>query len=158
MKRSSILFLQSVLVLIGLAALAFLLIEPHFEGRNAQATFLDVYFKDPFLAYVYVGSTPFFIGLFQGVKTLRYVRENKTFSPETVKGLRTIKLCAIALICFVAASALFLMAGDPEDRPQGVMMRVVVIFASVVVAAAAAVFERILQNAVEIKTENDLTV
>jgi DUF2975 family protein len=31
-------------------------------------------------------------------------------------------------------------------------------FASIVIATAAAVFQRLLQNAVDIKSENDLTV
>ena len=37
-------------------------------------------------------------------------------------------------------------------------MGVLVVFGSIVVATAAAMFERILQNAVDIKSENDLTV
>jgi hypothetical protein len=54
MKKSSTIFLQVVLVLIGMAALAFLLWEPHLEGRNVHATLFEIYFKDPFLAYAYV--------------------------------------------------------------------------------------------------------
>jgi hypothetical protein len=37
-------------------------------------------------------------------------------------------------------------------------MRILITFTSTVIATAAAVFERILQNAVDIKSENDLTV
>jgi hypothetical protein len=37
-------------------------------------------------------------------------------------------------------------------------MGALIVFPSIVVAVAAAMFERILQNAVEIKSENDLTV
>jgi len=53
---------------------------------------------------------------------------------------------------------IFLMLGDPEDRPAGVFMRVLITFGSIVIATAAAMFERILQNAADIKSENDLTV
>ena len=52
MKRTSTVFLQIVIVLIGVAAIAFLLGEPHLEGRNERATLFEVYFKDPFLAFV----------------------------------------------------------------------------------------------------------
>jgi len=158
MKRGSTLILQIVVVLMGLGALAFLLGEPHLEGRNKDATFFEVYFKDPFLAYVYIGSIPFFTALYQAFKVLGYVGQDRMFSPAAVRSLRTIKYCAIAFIGVVALSAVILLGGDPEDRPPGVMMRVVVILASIVVAAAAAVFERILRNAVELKSENDLTV
>jgi hypothetical protein len=72
--------------------------------------------------------------------------------------LRTIKFCAIAIIGFVAVSVVFMPFSDPDDRPPGVVMRLVIAFGSIVIATAAAMFERILKNAVDIKSENDLTV
>src|SRR3954469_7777868 len=93
MNRGSILFLKAVLVLIGIGALALLLWEPHIEGRNAHATPFAIYFKDPFLAYAYAASIPFFAALFQAFKVLRYTRENKVFSQGAVNALRTIKFC-----------------------------------------------------------------
>jgi len=159
MKRSST-FLQVVIVLIGIGALALMLWEPHIEGRNAHATLFEMYFKDPFLAYAYIASIPFFVALYQAFKVLGYVRQNKTFSQATVKALRTIKYCAIAIIGFVAVSVIFMypMFGDKDDRPAGVFMRILITFPSIVIATAAAMFERILQNAVDMKSENDLTV
>ena len=68
MKRSSAAFLQAVVVLIGVGVLALLLCEPHLEGRNAHATPFEIYFKDPFLAYVYVASIPFFVALIRRSK------------------------------------------------------------------------------------------
>ena len=158
MKRASTVFLQIVVVLIGIGALAFLLLEPRVEGRNAHATNFEIYFKDSFLAFAYVASIPFFVALYQAFKVLGYARQNKIFTPEAVKALRTIKYCAMAIIGFVVVSVVFMLKGDPEDRPPGVMMRLVITFGSIVVATGAAIFERILQNAVDIKSENDLTV
>ena len=51
-----------------------------------------------------------------------------------------------------------MMFGDREDRPAGVFMRILIAFLSIVIATAAAMFERVLQNAVDIKSENDLTI
>ena len=158
MKRSSTIFLQVVIVLIGIGTLALMLWEPNIEGRNAHATNFEIYFKDPFLALVYAGSIPFFIALYQAFKVLGYVGRNKVFSPEVVKALRTIKYCALAIIGFVAVSVIFIMFGDKDDRPAGVFMRILITFPSIVIATAAAMFERILQKAVDIKSENDLTV
>ena len=145
-------------MLIGIGALAILLWEPHVEGRNAHATPFEIYFKDPFLAYAYVASIPFFVALYQAFKVLGYAGQNKIFSQAAVKALRTLKYCAIAIIGFVALSVVFMMFDDPDDRPAGVFMRILITFPSIVVATAAAMFERILQNAVEIKSENDLTM
>ncbi len=88
MKRSSTIFLQVVIVLIGVGALAVMLWEPHIEGRNAHATLFEIYFKDPFLAYAYMASIPFFAALYQAFKVLGYVRQNKIFSQATVNSLR----------------------------------------------------------------------
>jgi len=157
-QRSSTAFLQIVIVLIGMGALALMLWEPHLEGRNAHATVFEVYFKDPFLAYAYLASIPFFVALYQGFKVLGYAGTDRVFSQAALKALRTIKFCAIALIGFVAVGELFIMMGDSDDRAGGVFMGVLITFVSIVIATAAATFERILQNAVDMKSENDLTV
>ena len=148
MKRSSTVLLQIVIVLISIGALAFMLWEPHIEGRNAHATVFEIYFKDPFLAYSYLASIPFFVALCQAFKALGYVRQDKTFSQASVKALRTIKYCALAIIGFVAVSVIFIAFGDKDDRPAGIFMRILITVPSVVIATAAAKFERVLQNAV----------
>src|SRR4026208_1948072 len=115
MKRSSTAFLQIVIVLIGIGALTLMLWEPHIEGRNAHATFFEIYFKDPFLAYAYVASIPFFVALYQASKVLGYIRQDKAFSQATVKALRTIKVCALAIIGFVAVAELFIILSSSDD-------------------------------------------
>ena len=158
LKRSSTAFLQTVIVLIGIGALALLLWEPHLEGRNAHATVFEIYFEDPFLAYAYIASIPFFVALYQGFKVLGYAGQNKVFSPAAVKALRTIKYCAVAIIGFVAGAEIFIMLHESDDRAGGVFMGVLITVGSIVIATAAGTFERILQNAVDMKSENDLTV
>lgn len=147
MKSSSALFLQAVVVLIGAGVLAFMLWEPHLEGRNVHATTFEIYFKDPFLAYMYVGSTPFFVALYRAFGLFDDVRQKGGFSRGTVDALRVIKRCAIALIGFVMGGVVFiLMSGDKEDRPAGIFMSFLVIMASSVVGIAAAVAARKLKN------------
>ena len=158
MRRSSTIFLQIVIVLIGIGALALLLWEPHLEGRNAHATHFEIYFKDPFLAYAYIASIAFFVALYQAFKVLGYAGQNKVFSQAAVKSLRTIRFCAIAIIGFVVVGEIFIMLGNSDDRAGGVFMGILITSGSIVIATAAAMFERVLQNAVDIKSENDLTV
>jgi hypothetical protein len=148
MKGSSALFLQVVIVLVGLGTLGLMLWEPHLEGRNAQATIFEIYFRDPFLAYVYVGSIPFFVALHRAFGLFGDVRRIGTFSRATVNALRTIKRCAIAIIGFVAGAVIFIiMLGDGEDRPGGIFMSVLVALAASLMAGAAAMFARNLQGA-----------
>jgi len=158
MKKGSTIFLQVVIVLIGIGALALLLWEPQIEGANAHATLFEIYFN-PFIALVYIGSIPFFVALYQAVKVLGYAGQNKVFSQTAVNALRTIKYCAIAIIGFVVVEEIFIMLSHGSDDPAGgVFMGILITFGSIVIVTAAAMFERILQNAVDIKSENDLTV
>lgn len=159
MKRSSTIVLQIVIAVLGIAALAFMLSEPLSEGRNVHATLFQIYFNDPFLAWAYTASISFFVGLYQAFKLLGYIRRNEIFSEASVKTLRTIQYCSQILVAFVVAAEAYLFIVRPgDDIAGGVFMGLLLIFVFGVIAIAAGMFERILQNAVDIKSENDLTV
>jgi len=96
------------------------------------------------------------VALYQAFKVLGYIGQDKAFSQATLKALRTIKFCALAIIGFVALGELFIMLGNSDDRAGGVFMGILITFGSAVIATAAAIFDRVLQNAVDIKSENDL--
>lgn len=150
MKRSSVIFLQVVIVLIGIGVLALMLWEPHLEGRNINATPYQIYFNDPFLVYAYTASIAFFVALYQAFKLLGYVGHNKVLN--SAKALRTIKYCAMILVAFiVGAEAYFftVQRGKGEDIAGGVAMGLFMIFISVIIATAAAVFERRLSRSVK---------
>lgn len=153
-------FLQVVVVLLGLLVLAFLLWEPQVEGRNARATQFEIYFKDPFLAYLYLSSIPFFVGLYQAIRLLGRIGRNEAFSEAAVGNVRMIRRCATAIVGLVIVAVIWArMANtDPDDGPQAVFMGGITALASIIVAKAAGTFERLLQNGVDIKNENDLTV
>ena len=147
MKSSSALVLQIVVVLVGIAIFGLMLWEPHLEGRNAHATAYEIYFKDPFLAYVYAGSIPFFVAVFRAFGLFGHVGRTGTFSQVTLDALRVIKRCAMAIIGFVAGAVIFIiMFGDGEDRPAGIFMCVLVAFAAGIIATAAAMFARYLRS------------
>ena len=157
MKRSLAMVLQLFIVLVGIGTLALLLLEPHLEGRNKEATLFEIYFKDFFLAYVYLGFVPFFVGLYQVFWVLGYVGNNSFSSKAVVQSLRAIKYCAVVFLGVFAASALFLFSSDPEDRPAGVFMRLLLIVPSIVVAIGAAWMERVVENTVDGKSGSSVT-
>lgn len=155
MKRSSTIILQVVIVLIGIGAVAALLWGPRIEGRNAHTTNFEIYFKDPFLAYAYIASIPFFVALYQAFKALRYAGRNKIFSPEVVKALRTIKYCALAIIGFVAGGEIIIiMLNNGSDDPAGgVFVGLLIACGAIMMAITAAKFERFLRNAAEVRSK-----
>ena len=159
MKRSSTIFLQVVIVLIGIVAFVVMIRFPLTEGRAANLDLFSIY-ADPFLVYGYLASIAFFVALYQAFKLLGYIRQNKVLSLNSVKALRKIKYCAIILCILIVMAAIHIMIFHAkDDDPAGfIAMCIVTTFISIVIATAAAVFERTLQSAVDIKSENDLTV
>jgi hypothetical protein len=159
MKRISIIFLQSVIVLIGIVALAILIRFPLTEGRAANLDLLSIY-SDPFILYGYATSIAFFVALYKAFKLLGYIGQNELFSLNSVRTLRSIKYCAIILSILIAMAGLYIrIFYNKDDDPAGfIAMCILITFISIAVATAVAVFEKILQNAVDMKTENDLTI
>jgi len=159
MKRRSAIFLQGVIVLIGIVALAVMIRFPLTEGAAVNKDLFSIY-VNPFIMFGYLASIPFFVALYQGFKLLRFIGEHKAFSLSSVKTLRTIRYCAIILSASIVMAAVYIgVFHNKNDDPAGfIAMCFVTTFISIVIATSAAVFEKLLQNAVDIKSENDLTV
>jgi hypothetical protein len=159
MKRGSTIFLKVVILLIGIVTLAGMIRFPLTEGRAANLDLFSIYW-DPFIAYIYAASIPFFVALYQAFKLLGYIGQNKVFSLNSVRALRTIKYCAIILSTSIVMAVLYIrIFHNKDDDPAGfIAVGIAATFISIVIATAAAVFEKLLQSAVDIKSENDLTV
>lgn len=159
MKRISTVFLQAVIVLIGIVALAILLWFPLTEGRAANLDLFSIYF-DPFILYGYAASIAFFIALYEAFKLLGYIGQNRVFSSNSVKALKSIKYCAIVLGILIVLAGLYIrLFHNKEDDPAGFLaICIMTTFVSIVVATAAAIFEKLLQSAIDMKSENDLTI
>ena len=159
MKRGSTIFLKVVLVLIAIVGLAAMIRFPLTEGRAVNLDLFSIY-TDPFIMYAYVTSIPFFVALYQAFKLLGYIGQDKVFSLSSVRALRTVKYCAIIHSILIAMAILYIrIFHNKDDDPAGaIAMGIIVVFISLVIATAAAVFEKLLQSAVDIKSENDLTV
>jgi hypothetical protein len=148
MKRGLTIFLQLVIALIGVVVLALLLWEPQVEGRNVHATLFEIYFQDPFLAYIYLAFVPVFVGLTRAFKIVGYAGRNELFSQRSVRAVRVIKYCGLATALFIlgAQAYLFIFMRGKDDIAGGVMMGALIIFVSGIIATAAAVFQRFLQK------------
>ena len=157
MKRKTIL-LQIVVVIIGIGVLAFMLFEPHIEGRNVNATLFQIYFNDPFLIYAYTASIAFFVAIYKTFKLLGYIGQNKAFSMDSVKALQAIRGCAITIIVFILGAEVYLsiFQRTKDDIAGGVFIGLCIILISGVISIATSVFEKILQDGIEIETERNI--
>lgn len=154
MKRVSTVILRGVVILIGLIVLALCIFALPAGIRSDNTGDYR-----PILLGLYVPAVPFFFALYQAMKLLGYINRNKAFSNLSVNALKYIKYCALTISALFAAGMPYIFyAADRDDAPGAALVGFVIIGASFVIATSAAVMQKLVQNAVDIKSENDLTV
>lgn len=153
MKQGSTLFLRGVVILIGIIVLALcaLTLPALIRGQ------LDEY--APVLVGLYVSAVPFFFALYQSFKLLNYIDKNEAFSELAVNALGKIKFSALSIsVLYTLGLPYLFMVADLDDAPGVFAIGLVMVFATLVISTFAAVLQKVLQNAIAIKSENDLTV
>ncbi|MBZ5752616.1 MULTISPECIES: DUF2975 domain-containing protein [Metabacillus] len=159
MKRET-LFLKFVVVLMGLPVLALcIFLLPGIAEYFAELNLKLAYLQYPFLIGLYVTALVFFVALYQTLKLLSYIDKNQAFSQLSVKVLKNIKYCAITIsVLYVVFMPIIYLMAEVDDAPGIILIGMVIIFGCMVVAVFAAVLQKLLKNAIDIKSENDLTV
>lgn len=154
MKQISTLFLRGAVVALGAVILAICVFAlPEAIASDNTGDYL------PILLGLYVPAIPFFFALYQTMRLLGIIDKNKAFSEASLIALRKIKYCAVAISAWFSASMPYVFyVADNDDAPGVIVLAMVIIFASVVVAVFAAVLQKLLRSAMDIQTENDLTV
>ncbi|WP_338786381.1 DUF2975 domain-containing protein [Metabacillus sp. FJAT-53654] len=160
MKRGSTIFLKIAVFLIGTPVLALCIFGLPILAKEAAETNSEfAYVLYGILIVMYVSAIPFFVALYQAFKLLSYIDKNKAFSEISVKALKNIKFCAITISgLYVVGMPFFFIFAELDDAPGVILIGMVFIFAPIVIAVFAAVLQRLLQEAINIKSENDLTV
>ncbi|MBU8806388.1 DUF2975 domain-containing protein [Bacillus subtilis] len=160
MNRMSTIFLKIALVLIGIPILALcIFLVPKIANYSADIFPNIAYIKYLVFIYLYVTAIPFYFALYQAFKLLSYIDKNKAFSGLSVRALKNIKYCAVIISIFYAAGMpVFYLMAEIDDAPGIIVIGLVIIFASMVIAVFAAVLQKLLKEAIDIKSENDLTV
>lgn len=160
MKRGSTLFLKIVLVLLALAVLgACLYWLPPWAKNDARIHPEESVFLYSCLTAAYTIAILFFVGTYQAIKLLNYIDKNKLFSDGSVASMKIIKYCSITATLIIALGVILFRVFIRGDDPAGpTSLGIILTFVSSVIATCAAVLQKLLQNAVDIKSENDLTV
>jgi hypothetical protein len=154
MKHGSTIFLRILLGLIGIAVLGLcIFILP--QGIMAK----NVGGYRPILIGMYIPAVPFFIALFQIFKLLNLIDNNKAFSQASIDALRIIKYCTgiIGVLYAIALPYIYIMA-QSDDAPGVMLIGLVFTCGPLVIAAFAATLQHLLTKALNIKSENELTV
>jgi len=160
MKQASTFFLKATLFVMGAIVLAFCIFAIPAISRGVGIEWPELaHLKYPILIGGYLTAIPFFIALYQAFKLLNYIDKNTAFSAISVKALKYIKYCGIAMsILYVAGMPILIQIAEADDAPGAVVLGMIIAAAPTVIAVFAAVLQKLLQNAIDIKSENDLVV
>ncbi|NUQ82140.1 MAG: DUF2975 domain-containing protein [Bacteroidetes bacterium] len=155
MKNLSLLVLQVIVLIICAGTLVFLLWEPHLEGRHVHSTVFKIYFTDPFLAFVYIGSIPFFVGGYQILRQLNQARTGSVFTKEALRTIRIIQVCGVLLLCFVVTGEGIILMNTTDDRAGGVAMGLFSALFAATLLAGATVLKGTLGEGVRLKSDKE---
>lgn len=155
---------RGVVFIMGLGVFSFCAILVPEVLREEAIAHPKVHHVDwPFIVGIWVLAAPIFIALFQTLKLLDSIDKNRAFSEKSVKSLKIIKICAFTFAALIILSAIAIViaaraANPTEDvAPVGPIGSVLVLV-SVVIATFTAVLQKLLKQAIEMKSENDLIV
>ena len=158
-KRAPTFFLKAVIILIAavvLALCAFLFPMIYRELWQAPEFSAVIY---PALTGLFATPLPFFFALIQAFKLLQYIDHQHAFSERSIEALSLIKYSAIAMsILYAACMPLVAVFAELDDAPGAIIIGAAFVCAPLVVATFAAVLEKLVQSALALKLENDLTV
>lgn len=159
MRRETII-LKVAVILLGIPVLALsILVLPWIARDAAESSVKMAYVLYGILTFMYISVVPFFLALYQGFKLLSYIDMNKAFSELSVNALKIIKNCATSIsILYLLSMPLFYIVGEIDDAPGMILVGMIFVFAPMAVAVFAAVLQKLLKNAIDLKNDSDLTI
>ena len=159
MKQKKIsLWLKAVTIAIALMGLAF------FGSATAYAFAFRPDYNDPVpvylrqnIVFLWVTAILCFLVLFFFWKIINETGNDNSFSMENVKNFKSMAICGILIIFeYILRIIVWLIKGDLEFIPLTYTLLKIFVFIIFVVLCIA--MSKLVQNAYEIKQENELTI
>lgn len=161
MRNITTMFLRgAVLFLVFITALLCVFVAPILSSGIVREYPSISYVQYPVLVALYLAALSFLVALFWGFKLLRYIDRHEAFSHLSVRALKWIKYSVAAVSGFFALlMPVVYYIADREDAPGLLLFSgIIFVLAPFIIAVFAALLQKLFQSAIDIKTENDLTV
>lgn len=164
MKQGLVIFAKGVIFLVGIGALSVcVILLPELTREEAVGKPFNPYVTYGGFGVVYILTIPFFIALYQTFKFLNLIEKGRVFSKKGIEILSNIKSCAIIfsilIVLATIAGITISKSIDPsEDVTFMVPIGITFLIVSAVIAVFVAVLQKLLDQAVELKSENDLII
>jgi ABC-type multidrug transport system fused ATPase/permease subunit len=154
LEKSSTLFLRLVLLVFSIGVLVlcgFLLYQ------IIQSDSLGYY--RPILIGVVISTIPLLFVFYQAFLLLKNIDNNLSLTDSSVNSLRKIKVSSflISLMYLIGSPFIFNVA-QQDDAPGVVLINIILLLGSFSVGVFTYILQKLLINAIEYKSENELTI
>ncbi|GAF11096.1 membrane protein [Bacillus sp. JCM 19046] len=158
MNVSGIPLLRTTIILIGIIILvASIFYLPYLANETATNFPEYAHLKYPILIGLYLTLLPFNYALYQSLKLLTHIKRNQVFTVLSTKALRMIRNSAFIIIGIYLLGGLFLFIQNAL-HPGIILLGLVIVFTSTVICAFSGLLQKVLQKAIDMKSENELTI
>lgn len=158
MDKKFIVFLKCAIYFIGLVVFGLCIFWlPMMANEAALFEPTLAYLKYPVLIGLYMTAIPFFYALYQTIRLLNLINQEHAFSKDAILSLKEVKLSAIFIVIIYVIGIVFLWS-QSALHPGIALMGLTIVFTSILITVFTAVLQELFRSALEIKSENDLTV
>lgn len=153
-EKSSTLFLRLVLLVFSIGVLVlcgFLLYQ------ITQSDSLGYY--RPILIGVVLSTIPLLYVFYQAFLLLKNIDNNLSLTDSSVNSLRKIKVSSFLIsLMYLIGSPFIFNAAQQDDAPGVVLINIILLLGSFSVGVFTYILQKLLINAIEYKSENELTI
>lgn len=154
LERSSTLFLKLILLVLSLAVLTFC---GFLLYQITQSDSLGDY--QPILIGVLISTIPFLYVFYQAYNLLNNIDANLSLTDSSVNSLRIIKVCSFLIsLMYLMGSPFIFNVAQQDDAPGVVLINIILIMGPFSVGVFTYILQKLLINAIEYKSENELTI
>lgn len=160
MKRMSTIFLRTAIIFIGIGVLALstLLLPTLWGDISTEFPEYSYAVYAVFIA-MFITVIPFFIGLYGAWRLLSHIDRGLAFTKQSAKSVSSIAVAAGSISSiYIISLPFFYIWADNDDAPGLVIIGLVLTGVPMVISVFASLLHKLISEASELKSENELTV
>jgi len=160
MKQLATIFLRIAIILLGVGVLAISTLLLPVLWKDI-ATEFPSYSYAVYVVFIamFIAALPFFVGLYGAWQLLTRIDKGMAFTKQSAKSVRIITIAAgLVSLIYIVSTPFFYIWADNDDAPGLMVIGIVLIGVPMVIAVFASLLHRLISEASDLKSENELTV
>ncbi len=160
MKQIATIFLRVAIIFMGVGVLALCtVLLPSLWGDVATEFPSYSYAVYGVFAAMFIAAIPFYVGLYGAWRLLTYIDKGMAFTKPSAKTVKTIAFAAGCIsFIYIISTPFFYVWADNDDAPGLMVIGIVLVGAPMIIAVFASLLHRLISEASDLKSENELMV